>query len=157
MKGSLSALGTNQSQDVTVTRNFCGAVHEQCKHNGMIEFIILCFIIGLLILHPLVTLKFAGITVLGMAFLLTLFLSLFALQSVVLLIFRLYTITIIENLLEEKDFKKLRYYSLYEKAFRTYKVSNISMTKLVEYETLPQRKQRLREERENQLQYIDSQ
>ena len=57
--------------------------------------------------------------------------------------------SIIENLLEEKDFKKLRYYSLYEKAFRTYKVSNISMTKLVEYETLPQRKQRLREEREN--------
>ena len=57
--------------------------------------------------------------------------------------------SIIENLLEEKDFKKLRYYSLYQKAFRTYKVSNISMTKLVEYETLPQRKQRLREEREN--------
>ena len=57
--------------------------------------------------------------------------------------------SVIENLLEEKDFKKLRYYSLYEKAFRTYKVSNISMTKLVEYETLPQRKQRLREEREN--------
>ena len=47
--------------------------------------------------------------------------------------------SVIENLLEEKDFKKLRYYSLYEKAFRTYKVSNISMTKLIEYETLPQR------------------
>ena len=59
--------------------------------------------------------------------------------------------SIIENLLEEKDFKKLRYYSLYEKAFRTYKVSNISMTKLIEYETLPQRKQRLKEERENKL------
>ena len=57
--------------------------------------------------------------------------------------------SVIENLLEEKDFKKLRYYSLYQKAFRTYKVSNISMTKLIEYETLPQRKQRLREEREN--------
>ena len=59
--------------------------------------------------------------------------------------------SVIENLLEEKDFKKLRYYSLYQKAFRTYKVSNISMTKLIEYETLPQRKQRLKEERENKL------
>ena len=57
--------------------------------------------------------------------------------------------SVIENLLEEKDFKKLRYYSLYEKAFRTYKVSSISMTKLIEYETLPQRKQRLKNE--NQL------
>ena len=65
--------------------------------------------------------------------------------------------SVIENLLEETNFKKLRYYSLYEKAFRTYKVSNISMTKLIEYETLPQRKQRLKEERENKLQYIDSQ
>ena len=54
--------------------------------------------------------------------------------------------SVIENLLEEKDFRKLRYYSLYEKAFRTYKVSNISMTKLIEYETLPQRKQRLKNE-----------
>ena len=54
--------------------------------------------------------------------------------------------SVIENLLEEKDFRKLRYYSLYEKAFRTYKVSSISMTKLIEYETLPQRKQRLKNE-----------
>ena len=54
--------------------------------------------------------------------------------------------SVIENLLEEKDFKKLRHYSLYKKAFRTYKVSNISMTKLIEYETLPQRKQRLKNE-----------
>ena len=54
--------------------------------------------------------------------------------------------SVIENLLEEKDFKKLRHYSLYEKAFRTYKVSSISMTKLIEYETLPQRKQRLKNE-----------
>ena len=59
--------------------------------------------------------------------------------------------SVIENLLQETNFKKLRYYSLYEKAFRTYKVSNISMTKLIEYETLPQRKQRLKEERENKL------
>tara|TARA_Y100001972_G_C7413334_1_gene214019 strand:- start:73 stop:447 length:375 start_codon:yes stop_codon:yes gene_type:complete len=59
--------------------------------------------------------------------------------------------SVIENLLQETNFKKLRYYSLYEKAFRTYKVSSISMTKLIEYETLPQRKQRLKEERENKL------
>ena len=54
--------------------------------------------------------------------------------------------SVIENLLEEKNFKKLRYYSLYEKAFRTYKISKISMAKLIEYETLPQRKQRLKDE-----------
>ena len=59
--------------------------------------------------------------------------------------------SVIENLLQETNFKKLRYYSLYEKAFRTYKVSSISMTKLIEYETLPQRKQRLKVERENKL------
>ena len=59
--------------------------------------------------------------------------------------------SVIENLLEETDFKKLRHYSLYEKAFRTYRVSNIKSVKLIEYETLPQRKQRLKEERENKL------
>ena len=57
--------------------------------------------------------------------------------------------SVIENLLEETDFKKLRHYSLYEKAFRTYRVSNIKSVKLIEYETLPQRKQRLKNE--NQL------
>ena len=65
--------------------------------------------------------------------------------------------SVIENLLEEKDFKKLRYYSLYKKAFRTYKISNISMSNLIQYETLLERKQRLKVERENKLQYIDSQ
>tara|TARA_Y100000361_G_C10873914_1_gene195657 strand:+ start:143 stop:517 length:375 start_codon:yes stop_codon:yes gene_type:complete len=59
--------------------------------------------------------------------------------------------SVIENLLEEKDFKKLRYYSLYKKAFRTYKISNISMSNLIQYETLLERKQRLKVERENKL------
>ena len=59
--------------------------------------------------------------------------------------------SVIENLLEEKDFKKLRYYSLYKKAFRTYKISNISMSNLIQYETLSERKQRLKVERENKL------
>ena len=54
--------------------------------------------------------------------------------------------SIIENLLEETNFKNLRYYSLYEKAFRTYKISDMKMVKLIEYETLPQRKQRLKNE-----------
>ena len=53
---------------------------------------------------------------------------------------------IIEQLLEETNFKKLKNYSLYEKAFRTYKISDIKMVKLIEYETLPQRKQRLKNE-----------
>lgn len=57
--------------------------------------------------------------------------------------------SIIENLLEETNFKNLRYYSLYEKAFRTYKISDIKMVKLIEYETLSERKQRLKVEREN--------
>ena len=35
--------------------------------------------------------------------------------------------SIIENLLEETNFKNLRYYSLYEKAFRTYKISDMKM------------------------------
>ena len=54
--------------------------------------------------------------------------------------------SIIENLLEETNFKNLRYYSLYEKAFRTYKISDMKMVKSIEYETLPQRKQRLKNE-----------
>ena len=57
--------------------------------------------------------------------------------------------SIIENLLEETNFKNLRYYSLYEKAFRTYKISDIKMVKLIEYETLSERKQRLKVAREN--------
>ena len=59
--------------------------------------------------------------------------------------------SIIENLLEETNFKNLRYYSLYEKAFRTYKISDIKMVKLIEYETLSERKQRLKVEREDKL------
>jgi len=55
----------------------------------------------------------------------------------------------IENLLEETNFKNLKHYSLYEKAFRTYKISDIKMVKLIEYETLSERKQRLKAEREN--------
>ena len=53
--------------------------------------------------------------------------------------------SVIENLLEETNWRKLRYYSLYEKAFRTYKVSKVSMPKLIQYETLPQRKLRLKQ------------
>ena len=53
--------------------------------------------------------------------------------------------SVIENLLEETNWRKLRYYSLYEKAFRTYKVSKVSMPKLIQYETLSQRKLRLKQ------------
>ena len=53
---------------------------------------------------------------------------------------------IIEKLLEETNFKKLKNYSLYEKAFRTYKISDIKMVKLIDYETLSERKLRLKNE-----------
>ena len=39
------------------------------------------------------------------------------------------------KLLEEKDFKKLKNYSLYEDSFRTYVKSKIRYIKLVEYRT----------------------
>jgi len=57
---------------------------------------------------------------------------------------------IIEQLLEETNFKKLKNYSLYEKAFRTYKISDMKMVKLIEYETLTNRKIRLLEEKSNE-------
>ena len=40
---------------------------------------------------------------------------------------------LVQRLLEEKNFKKLQYYKLYEHALRTYKISKMSMIKLVEY------------------------
>ena len=58
--------------------------------------------------------------------------------------------SIIENLLEETNFKNLRHYSSYEKAFRTYKISNMKMVKLIEYETLIERKIRLQEKKLNE-------
>tara|TARA_E500000331_G_scaffold155003_1_gene150579 strand:- start:321 stop:731 length:411 start_codon:yes stop_codon:yes gene_type:complete len=53
---------------------------------------------------------------------------------------------IIEQLLEETNPKKLKSWPLYDKAFRTYKISDMKRVKLIEYETLPQRKQRLKNE-----------
>ena len=53
---------------------------------------------------------------------------------------------IIEQLLEETNPKKLKSWPLCDKAYRTYKISDIKMVKLIEYETLPQRKQRLKNE-----------
>tara|TARA_R100000008_G_C3473695_1_gene110301 strand:+ start:170 stop:562 length:393 start_codon:yes stop_codon:yes gene_type:complete len=41
----------------------------------------------------------------------------------------------VEKLLEETNFKKLKYYSLYEDSFRTYVKSKIRYIKLVEYRT----------------------
>jgi hypothetical protein len=37
------------------------------------------------------------------------------------------------KLLEETNYKKMRYYNLYEDAYRTYSLDKISMTKIVEY------------------------
>ena len=42
---------------------------------------------------------------------------------------------IVQKLLLETNFEKLRHYSLYQKAFRTYSLSKIKMIKLVEYKT----------------------
>ncbi len=53
----------------------------------------------------------------------------------------------IEKLLEETNFKKLKNYSLYEKAFRTYKISDIKSIKLIEWETSSARRDRKEEER----------
>ena len=39
------------------------------------------------------------------------------------------------KLLEETDYKKMRYYNLYEDAYRTYSTKKISMTNIVEYKT----------------------
>ena len=50
---------------------------------------------------------------------------------------------IVEQLLEEKSSKNLNSWSLCKKAFRTYKISEINMVKLIEYETRFQRKARL--------------
>ena len=40
---------------------------------------------------------------------------------------------VVHRLLEETNFKKLKYYSLYEKAFRTYNTKKMNMIKLVEF------------------------
>ena len=56
---------------------------------------------------------------------------------------------VIEQLLEETNPKKLKSWPLCDKAYRTYKISDIKMVKLIEYETLTERKQRLKVEREN--------
>ena len=58
----------------------------------------------------------------------------------------------IEKLLEETNFKKLKNYTLYEKAFRTYKIKHISMVKAIEWETSSARRERKKSERKsNQL------
>ena len=57
---------------------------------------------------------------------------------------------IIEQLLEEKTPKKLKSWSLYDKAYRSYSIKNIGSVKQIEYETLAQRKIRLEMERLNE-------
>jgi len=56
---------------------------------------------------------------------------------------------IIEKLLEETNPKKLKSWPLCDKAYRSYSMKNISSVKFIEYETLTQRKQRLKVERED--------
>ena len=53
---------------------------------------------------------------------------------------------IIEKLLEETNPKKLKSWPLCDKAYRTYKISDIKMVKLIDYETLSERKLRLKNE-----------
>ena len=57
---------------------------------------------------------------------------------------------IIEQLLEETSPAKLKSWPLCGKAFRTYKISDIKMVKLIEYETLAERKKRLLNEKSNE-------
>ena len=54
---------------------------------------------------------------------------------------------IVGRLLKETNFKNLKWYSLYEKAFRTYKISDIKSIKLIEWETSSARRDRKEEER----------
>ena len=56
---------------------------------------------------------------------------------------------IIEKLLEEKTPKKLKSWPLCDKAYRSYSIKNISSVKQIEYETLSQRKERLKIENAN--------
>ena len=42
---------------------------------------------------------------------------------------------LVQKLLLETNFDKLRHYSLYQKAFRTYSLSKIKMVKLIDYKT----------------------
>ena len=58
---------------------------------------------------------------------------------------------IIEQLLEEKTPKKLKSWPLCDKAYRSYSIKNISSVKQIEYETLAQRKERLKEEEKLKL------
>ena len=53
----------------------------------------------------------------------------------------------IEKLLKESDFKRLLHYNLYEKAFRTYKISEMKRIKTIEWETSAQRRERKERER----------
>ena len=54
----------------------------------------------------------------------------------------------IERLLQEKSFRKLKYWdSLYKHAFRTYKTPQVRQVKLIEWETSDQRRRRKEEER----------
>ena len=46
----------------------------------------------------------------------------------------------IEKLLNEDNFLKMKYYSLYKDSFRTYSVSKMKSIKLVEYQTKKQKK-----------------
>ena len=41
----------------------------------------------------------------------------------------------VQRLLEETNFKNLKYYSLYEDSFRTYTISKMKMIKIIDYKT----------------------
>ena len=53
---------------------------------------------------------------------------------------------IVEQLLEETNPSKLKSWPLCDKAFRTYKISDITMTKIIEYETTSERIERTKNE-----------
>ena len=61
----------------------------------------------------------------------------------------------VRRLLEETNFKKLKYYSLYEDSFRTYSISKIKMVKLVEYETKQEQRKDNKKEVKDTLDKLD--
>ena len=57
----------------------------------------------------------------------------------------------VRRLTEEINYKRLRYWELYEKAFRTYTISKIRLPHIVEYETAKEQREENRDDVEDKL------
>ena len=57
----------------------------------------------------------------------------------------------VRRLTEEINYKRLRYWELYEKAFRTYTISKIRLPHIVEYETAKEQREENKDDVEDKL------